>query len=103
MYRVHSHADAYADRNAFLQVTLGAISFWRALADLTLAFGPATAEAPVTASGEDRFLDAALGIASVLRLAVEAADESASLSPSPPPPPVPPAAADCPPLRSILA
>jgi len=82
---VHRYDEAFADRNAFLQATLGALSWCRTLADLVVVLGPVAREAPPPAApNDDAFLDAAVGIASLWRLAMqglEASVESAEPTP----------------------
>lgn len=103
MARVHSHEEAFDDRNAFLQVTLGVLSVCRQVSELVLVLGPAS---PRPADGQptedDRFLLAVLGVASLLCVAAEGI---ASAVPGGILPPTPVAPAEMPPpdLRSILA
>jgi len=62
---VHRHADAFDDRNAFLQVLLGVVSHCSQAADLVLAFGPGVAgDAPASAELAP-VLDAVLGAAAL--------------------------------------
>ena len=81
---VHRHRDVYDDRNAFLLVLLGAISLDRRFERVLVDQGPS----PVAVAepfGEDRFLNAALGLVAVARQVSAAAEMAAAESSEPRP------------------
>ncbi len=73
---VHKHRDVYDDRNPFLLVVLGAISLRHRFERVLLDLGPSPRPIEEPA-GDDRFLDAVLGLVAVTRQ-VSAVTEAAA-------------------------